>query len=73
MKEIKRLDRVIAIKSSKYITKGKIYTVLGVKGSGSLLLIATDIKKRVYISTDHFIPEWQEQQDLLDRLEDRSF
>lgn len=51
----KRLDKVVAIKTTPHITEGKIYIVLGVKRYH--LLIATDKHKRIYLQSDFFLPE----------------
>jgi len=69
----KRLDRVIAIVSSKYLTKGKIYNILGVRSNGKSLLIATDLKKKIYLSADLFVSEEEVNKDIIDRLEGRGF
>lgn len=53
----KRLDKVVALRSTNELTKGKVYTVLGVSDKG-LLLIATDDKQgRRYFSKKLFEPE----------------
>jgi hypothetical protein len=70
---MKRLDRVIATITNKYIIQGKVYVVLGVKAKGDRILIATELKERKYLRTDLFIPEAQEQQDMVNRLEERGF
>ena len=70
---MKRLDRVIATITNKYIIQGKIYVVLGVKAKGDRILIATELRERKYLRTDLFIPEAQEQQDMVNRLEERGF
>jgi hypothetical protein len=69
----KRLDRVIAIESTRYLTKGKVYTVLGVRGKGGALLIATDLKKKVYLSADLFVSEEEQNKEIINRLENRGF
>lgn len=70
---MKRLDKVIATTTNKYIIQGKIYIVLGVRAKGDLLLIATELKQRKYLRADLFKPEAQEQQDMVNRLESRGF
>ena len=73
----KRLDRVIALKSTRHLTEGKIYTVLGVRASGSLVLIATDKKERRYLRSNTFMLESQfyaeEDEEQQKRLEERGF
>jgi hypothetical protein len=70
---MKRLDRVVATITNKYIIQGKVYVVLGVKAKGDRILIATELKERKYLRSDLFIPEAQEQQDMVNRLESRGF
>lgn len=72
----KRLDRVVAIKTHKGLTEGKIYTVLGVKDQR--LLISIDNKQgRKYLSMNFFMPEEQyfakRDRELRDKLENRGF
>ena len=69
----KRLDRVVALYSTKYITKGKSFVILGVRGKGKSLLIATDLKKKIYLSADSFVSEEEQNKEIIDRLEDRGF
>lgn len=78
MTKHKRLDRVIAIKSTTELTRGKTYTVLGVKAYGEskpLLLIATDQKRRRYIAAHLFVPEeiyrTKEEEKIGKELEER--
>lgn len=74
---LKRLDRVVALRSTKYLTEGKTYTVLGVKASGSLVLIATDKKERRYLRSNSFMLESKfydrEDEEQQKRLEERGF
>jgi len=68
---MKRLDRVVAVQSNNYITKGKIYIVLGVKKDR--FLIATDLKKKIYLSSQYFISEEEQNRNMIKRLEERGF
>lgn len=74
---LKRLDRVVALRSTKHLTEGKTYTVLGVKASGSLVLIATDKKERRYLRSNSFMLESKfydrEDEEQQKRLEERGF
>jgi len=71
----KRLDRVVAIRTTPHVTEGKIYTVLGVKRHH--LLIATDKHKRIYLQSDLFLPEDiycnRVNSEIEQKLEDRGF
>lgn len=71
----KRLDRVVAATTTSELTEGKTYTVLGVRGM--LLYIATDKRKRKYLSMNLFIPYEQyfkrQEEEIRKKLEDRGF
>ena len=74
---MQRLDRVVAIRTTQYLTEGKTYIVLGVKASGCLLLIATDKKERRYLRSNLFVLEelyfQRLEAEMEQGLEDRGF
>lgn len=71
----KRLDRVVAVMTTAELTEGKIYTVLGVKKGQ--LYIATDKRKRKYLSMDLFMSYEQyfkeQEERVRKKIEERGF
>jgi hypothetical protein len=71
----KRLDRVVAITTTMDLTEGKTYTILGVRKKQ--LYIATDKRKRKYLSMNFFIPYEQyfkrQEEEIRKKLEERGF